>query len=459
MLAADPIQVVEASSVSEALASVSRAPFDAACVAARLQEDPTDRSGLEVVKAIRAASRETGVIVVGASLELADVRSAMRAGARDYVLRDELSRDVLLATFGSLPRWVPGERPRAEPRLIGSSPAMQRVRRVIERVADCDATVLVRGETGVGKELVARALHARSARKREPFVAVNCSALPGTLVESLLFGHERGAFTGADRRVRGQMELAGAGTILLDEIAEMAPELQSKLLRILEDKRFRPLGAEVELPLRARVVAATHADLEALVVSGRFREDLFYRLNVVSIDVPSIAERLDDLADLLAALSAELPVPLRFTADSVEWLSRRAWPGNVRELKNLVARIALLGDDEVVDAVILEALAADRRALDSVGEVDRLARALLALPDRLGSKLRVMERAVLHHAVEACGGNKAAAARLIGMDRKSLERRIDSSAADPRSRSRAVGGGGPASSRTPLPPGRPDDDE
>src|SRR6185369_126352 len=197
---------------------------------------------------------------------------------------------------------------------------IDRVRRVIERVAESGSTVLVRGETGTGKELVARALHETSSRRAEPFQAVNCSALPGTLIESLIFGHERGAFTGAERRRRGQLELAGAGTLLLDEIAEMPTELQAKLLRVLEDRRFRPLGAEIELPLRARIVAATHVDLEQRIAQGRFREDLFYRLNVVTVTLPSLADRGDDMLELLATFAGEGTRKLRFTDGAIAWL-------------------------------------------------------------------------------------------------------------------------------------------
>jgi DNA-binding NtrC family response regulator len=293
----------------------------------------------------------------------------------------------------------------------------------VRRLADASAPVLIRGETGTGKELVARALHETSARHSEPFIAVNCSALPGTLIESLIFGHERGAFTGAERRTRGQLELAGAGTVLLDEIAEMPVDLQAKLLRVLEDRRFRPLGSEEERPLKARVLASTHVDLEERIAEGRFREDLLYRLNVVTIHVPSLAERVDDVPELVSAFAAELPRKLHFTEEAISWLERRAWPGNVRELQNVVQRIALLAEVDTVDVATLEELAGSPASGDSRMEIDRMARSLLALPDRLGSKLDVIERAVLHHAIETCGGNKSAAARLIGVDRKALERR------------------------------------
>ena len=210
--------------------------------------------------------------------------------------------------------------------------------------------MLIRGETGTGKELVARA-HPRGERApHEPFVAVNCSALPGTLIESLIFGHERGAFTGADRRIRGQFELAGAGTLLLDEIAEMPVELQAKLLRVLEERPLPPPRRGDRACRCARAsLAATHVDLEARIAEGRFREDLFYRLNVVTIALPSLAERAEDIPELVSAFASQLQRKLRFTEGAMAWLSRRPWPGNVRELRNVVERLALLAEDDIVD--------------------------------------------------------------------------------------------------------------
>ncbi|MGH7297299.1 MAG: sigma 54-interacting transcriptional regulator, partial [Polyangiaceae bacterium] len=211
--------------------------------------------------------------------------------------------------------------------------------------------------------------------------------------------------------------------ILLDEIAEMPGELQAKLLRVLETRQFRPLGAEEERPLRARVLASTHVDLERRIAEGRFRDDLYYRLNVVTIHVPSLAERMEDLPELVSAFASELPRKLRFNETAVGWLARRPWAGNVRELRNVIHRTALLAERDAVDAIALEEIAGPGTGGDARIEIDRMARALLALPERVGSKLDVIERAVLHHAIESCGGNKSAAARLIGVDRKALERR------------------------------------
>jgi DNA-binding NtrC family response regulator len=432
----EDVEVVEAGGVEEALAVVQKAPPDLLLLDIRLSPDARDRGGLDLLRKLRSTGSSVPAIMVTSLVELSEIREAMRNGAQDYVLKDELCPEMLLPIVKTFRERLAlrGEVERLRERvdrswglsaLVGISRAMEIVRHMIRRVADANATVLVRGETGTGKELVARALHEMSARRNEPFVAVNCSALPGTLIESLIFGHERGAFTGAERRTRGQLELAGGGTMLLDEIAEMPIDLQAKLLRVLEDRRFRPLGAEEERPLMARIVASTHVDLQRRIAEGRFREDLYYRLNVVTLQVPSLAERVEDIPQLVASFSGDLPRKLRFTENAMAWLERRPWPGNVRELRNVVERIALLAENDTIDVPTLEEFANPPAAGDARLEIDKMARSLLALPDRLGSKLDVIERAILHHAIESCGGNKSAAARLIGVDRKALERRWD----------------------------------
>jgi DNA-binding NtrC family response regulator len=435
MLAPLPdIEVTDASSIDEALGHVDRTSFDLLLLDIRLSEDTRDRGGLDLLRRLRNQGITTPVVMVTSMSEVAEVREAMRSGAQDYVFKDELSPELLLPVVQNfrdrmvLVGQVARLREKVEETygaraIVGSSPSIDRVRKLIARVGQSNATVLIRGETGSGKELVARAIHEASPRHDDPFIPVNCSALPGSLIESLLFGHERGAFTGADRRARGQLELAGEGTVLLDEIAEMPIDLQAKLLRVLEDRRFRPLGAEQEVPLRARVLAATHVDLEKRIAEGRFREDLFYRLNVVTIDVPALADRESDIPELIAAFTAQLSRKIRFSEPAIVWMTKRRWPGNVRELRNVVERLALLADTEAIEVKTLEELARERYNVQADQEIDRLARVILSLPDKLGSKLHVIERAVLHHAIEACGGNKSAAARLIGVDRKSLERK------------------------------------
>jgi DNA-binding NtrC family response regulator len=433
LAAMDGVEVAEAGSVGEALSAIERAPPDLLLLDIRLSADARDRGGLDLLRKLRSTGASVPAVMVTSLVELGEVREAMRCGAQDYVLKDELCPEMLLPIVEAFRERLAlrGEVARLRERverawgigaIVGSSRQIDGVRRLVKRVAEANATVLIRGDTGTGKELVARALHESSGRRDGPFIAVNCSALPGTLIESLIFGHERGAFTGAERRTRGQLELAGSGTILLDEIAEMPIELQAKLLRVLEDRRFRPLGSEDERPLNARVLASTHVDLERRIAEGRFREDLFYRLNVVTIHVPSLNERLDDVPELVSSFVSELSRKLRFTEAAMAWLARRPWPGNVRELRNVIERVALLAEDDLVDVPTLEELAYGTSSGNAL-EIDRMARSLLALPDRLGSKLDVIERAVLHHAIESCGGNKSAAARLIGVDRKSLERR------------------------------------
>jgi two-component system response regulator HydG len=428
------VEILEAASLEEAMSQVQSADPDLLLVDIRLSPRPTDRGGLELLRWLKQKGLTVPAVVVTASTELHEIREAMRLGAKDYVLKDELCPEMLLPIVQGLrERMVmAGEVRRLReqvdqafgPRaLVGSCPQMQRVRYLVDRLADSDAPVLIRGETGTGKELVARALHNLSARRDQPFLAVNCSALPGTLIESLIFGHVKGAFTGADRRMRGHFEMAGGGTVLLDEIAEMPGELQAKLLRVLEDRRFRPLGAEQELPLRARILAATHVDLEQRMHDGRFREDLFYRLNVVSIVLPPLAERGGDIVELLAAFTAELPRKLCFSDEAVEWLRARRWAGNVRELRNLVERLHLLAERDEIDVATLNDMS-EPNGSRAAREVDRIVQAILTLPTTMGSKLDFIERAVLHHAIETSAGNKSAAARMVGVDRRAFDRRL-----------------------------------
>jgi two-component system response regulator HydG len=427
------VEIIEAGTLEESQQAVQAQEPDLLLVDIRLSDRPTDRGGLDLLRWLGEQGYGTPAVMVTGSTELSEIREAMRLGAKDYVLKDELCPEMLLPIVQglgeklALTRQVRHLREKVDrtwglSALVGSSPQMERVRQLIRRLAEADASLLIRGETGTGKELVARALHTLSHRRDEPFLAVNCSALPGSLIESLIFGHMKGAFTGADRRMRGQFELAESGTVLLDEVAEMPVELQAKLLRVLEDRRFRPLGGEKELPLRARVLAATNVDLEHRMHEGRFREDLYYRLNVVSIELPPLAERGDDIVELLHAFIANGPRKLRFDQSAIEWLRSRRWVGNVRELRNVVERVTLLADQDNVDLASLRELVDDDGSR-AAREIDKMAKAILALPLRVGSKLEFVERAVLHHAIETCAGNKSAAARLVGVDRKALERR------------------------------------
>lgn len=428
------IEVVEASSGDEARLRIETQDIDAMLLDIRLSDAPSDRGGLDFLRWVRGTGRAIPAVMVTGVTELAEIREAMRQGAQDYVLKDELCAEMILPIIDGIRERLTlkdevqrlreqVDRRQGLPAIVGASPAIERVRKLVRRVADADAPILVRGATGSGKEMVARAIHYAGKRAGQPLLAVNCSALPGTLIESLVFGHQRGAFTGADRRVRGQLELAGAGTLMLDEIAEMPIELQAKLLRVIEDRKFRPLGSEEEFTLEARIIAATHVDLERRIGDGTFREDLYFRLNVVTIDVPPLSERDEDIPHLVQAFASEQTRALRFTDAAVTWLRSRHWAGNVRELRNAIERLSLLAESDVIDVPMLEELVGSDGVLVE-RELTRLAKTLLTLSTKETSKLDAIQRAVVDQALAAAGGNKSAAARLLGVHRKMLERMV-----------------------------------
>ncbi len=295
--------------------------------------------------------------------------------------------------------------------LVGQSEGIVRLRAELPRVAASDASVLIWGETGSGKGLVARALHARSARRGRPFVHVDCAALSPTVIESELFGHERGAFTDAVARRPGRFELAGRGTLFLDEIGDLAPELQAKLLRVLQDREYERVGGVETLHLRARVVAATHRDLPAQVAAGRFRSDLFYRLDVLSLRVPPLRERREDLPALLEQLQAAFGVTEPPTPDVLDALAQHDWPGNVRELANVVERVLTL--EGRLDPVAIERALSRRPAPASAKPLTHVR------PDEAMTRERVVR------VLAECGGNVRRAARSLGIPRSTLRYRIE----------------------------------
>lgn len=432
------VEVVEAASVDEARLRVETQDIDAMLLDIRLSDSPADRGGLDFLRWVRSTGRGMPAVMVTGVSEIAEIREAMRQGAQDYVLKDELCAEMILPIVdGIRERFAlkdevqrlreQVDRRQGLPALVGASAAIERVRKLVRRVADADAPILVRGATGCGKEMVARAIHYAGKRASQPLLAVNCSALPGTLIESLVFGHQRGAFTGADRRVRGQLELAGAGTLLLDEIAEMPIELQAKLLRVIEDRKFRPLGAEEEVTLDARIIAATNVDLERRINDGTFREDLYFRLNVVTIDVPPLSERDDDIPHLVQTFASEQTRALRFTDAAVAWMRSHRWAGNVRELKNAIERLSLLAESDVIDVPTLEELVGSQDVLVE-RELTRIAKTLLTLTTKEPSKLDAIQRAMVEQALAVAKGNKSAAARLLGVHRKMLERMVKADA-------------------------------
>jgi transcriptional regulator with PAS, ATPase and Fis domain len=306
------------------------------------------------------------------------------------------------------------------PELIGQHPLLEQVRTLVRKLATTDATVLVQGESGTGKEVVARMIHATSGRAEQAFVAVNCGAIPAELLESEMFGHERGAFTGAVGARAGMFQLAHRGTIFLDEIAEMSPALQVKLLRVLQEREVRPLGSDHSMKIDVRVITATNKDLEAEVAAGRFREDLYYRLNVVPVSLPPLRERRSDIPLLVEHFLAKhcerhRRGAVRITEEAMVHLWEHSWPGNVRQLENLVERLVILCDHDVVDESDLPPTMRTfitRRCIPDV----RVADAGLDL----NLVVEEFENGLISKALSRTHGNKQAAARLLGVNRTTL---------------------------------------
>jgi DNA-binding NtrC family response regulator len=389
------------------------------------------RDGGELLEEVRRRSLGCGFVVMTAYGTIAHAVEAVRLGADDY-LSKPFERDALLLAVrrvlrtrrleseNRLLRDAVGEGNRFG-RLIGSSPAMQRLYRTIEKVAATDATVLILGESGTGKELVARTLHRSSRRGDRPFVAVNCAAIPDTLIESELFGHERGAFTGAHRRRQGRFEEAAGGTLFLDEIASMPLPLQATLLRVLQERTVTRVGGSGETEVDVRVVAASNRDLPALVAEGAFREDLYYRLNVVPVELPPLRDRRDDIPLLAEAFLEQAsarhgrevgPLP----PAAIRLLLEHGWPGNVRELANAVERLVLLAEDGRISVEDLPPAIRGRDTGASAGA--------FRLPAE-GVDWNAMEESLLRQALERSGGNRAAAARLLGLGYKAFLYRLE----------------------------------
>lgn len=329
--------------------------------------------------------------------------------------------DTLRARMVVVPKAPKSDKLKRFGSLYGSSPAMQSIYGLIERVAQTDATVLIVGESGSGKELVANSIHRLSARSKGPFVALNCGAIPATLIEAELFGYEKGAFTGAAKTHRGYIERAQGGTLFLDEITEMPLEMQVRLLRVLETGTFCRVGGDQEIRSEARIIAATNRDPGTAVADGHLREDLMYRLAVFPINLPPLRSRGDDVELLarhfLAALNDEAGTDKTFTRESLSVLRAHTWPGNVRELKNCVQRAFILGDDEVD----LKQMTPAHRAAASDGTCLRFT---------IGTPLAVMEKKTIFATLEHCSGNKRRAAEVLGVSLKTLYNRLSEYAAD-----------------------------
>ncbi|CAN5292541.1 sigma-54 dependent transcriptional regulator [soil metagenome] len=387
-------------------------------------------TGIELTHELRSRHPDLLPIVLTGQGGLETAIAAIRAGAYDFITKpvkiDALAISVSRAVEHlSLKREV--KRLRTENRdsaidgIAGSSPAIRETIELVRRVSDSDATVLVTGESGTGKELVARALHNLSPRRDQPFVAVNCAAMPAHLLESELFGHVRGAFTDAKRSRAGLFVQAGAGTIFLDEIGEMPIEMQVKLLRVLQERKVRPVGGDEEVPFEARVITATNRDLETEVEEKRFREDLFYRINVVAIPVPPLRARAGDILLLaqffLKRIAGRTSKPVQgISGPAARLLMDYDWPGNVRELENCMERaVALCRLDEITVDDLPSKIQEHQSSkivitTESPGEL---------------ITLHEMERRYVRQVLTAVGGNKTHAARILGIDRRSLYRRLE----------------------------------
>jgi two-component system response regulator AtoC len=416
-------EVSTAASAEEAFDSLVEA--DPALVITDVRMPGMD--GLELLGHVRSRLPDTDVIVITAHEDMRGAMQAMKAGAQDYLVKpldlDQL--DLLVERCfrnRRLRRRVKHlDAQEAESyaldRLVGRDPRMIEISKLIGSLTDNRAPVLIRGETGTGKELIARAIHFNSAASGEPFVAVNCTALTETLLESELFGHVRGAFTGAVSDHRGRFELAGAGTIFLDEIADTSPQFQAKLLRVLENHEFYPVGGERSRLTEARVIAATNAPIEERVTEGRFREDLYFRLRVVEVAVPPLRDRRGDIPllaeHLLARIAHDLHRDVRLITDeALEALREYDWPGNVRELENTLTRAVVLSRGPVIS---LEHLSLGSDAGSGPGTDGR---------DDEGRSLEAVEKAHVQRTLDHTGGNKRQAARILEISRPRLDRLI-----------------------------------
>ena len=426
--------VQEAADLESARAILAQSPVDLALIDIRLSDDARNRDGLILVREVVEGTSATAVCVT-ASREIAQIRTAIRSGAYDYVLKDDLCEDTLepiveaVQSRRRLEAEVQVLRARLAtdaplPGIVGTSPAMIRLREMLRRVAVSERPALITGATGAGKEVAVRAVHALGPHPDAPLLDVNCGAFAENLIESELFGHERGAFTGAERRKQGYLGTVGVGTLFLDEIAELPMALQTRLLRVIETGRFRPVGASAqEQSFEGRIVAATHADLADRVDQRSFREDLYYRLNVLHVKIPPLVEHPEDIPALVGHFLRQQRRPLQFTTEALALLQAQPWPGNVRQLRSLIDRLSLFADDDLVTPALVERFT-DGDTVSTDDTLQKIARTVLHLPIE-GSLLSAMEGALIEEAMTMADHNKSAAARLLNVHRKAVERRLD----------------------------------
>jgi DNA-binding NtrC family response regulator len=423
--------VGEAGSGKEALAALAQDDWDLVFLDHRLP----DTTGLQVLERIHADNPDVCVVMMTAFGTVEDAVQAMKLGAYDYLTKPVRPDEMVVVAAKALEttrlrREV--RRLRAERqdqfgkfKIVGTSPAMAEVLAMVEKICASPATtVLLEGESGTGKNVVAKAIHYASPRRDAPFVNITCSALTESLLESELFGHERGAFTDAKTQKKGLLEVAAGGTAFLDEIGEMGPAMQAKLLRFLEEKSFKRVGGTRDIKVDVRIIAATNRDLDQDVHDGRFRQDLYYRLEVIPIRIPPLRERQEDIPALAQHFLDEFNRELRretegLTPAAIALLLAHDWPGNVRELRNVIERVMILEDKHVIDAGDLPTFrkTAEPSGDDGAPEVGR------RLPvGRLS--LDELERAAIRQALDASGGNQVRAAKLLGISRDTLRYRI-----------------------------------
>jgi nitrogen regulation protein NR(I) len=445
-LASDELDVVCANTATDGIERVRSESPDVVLLDVRLP----DFSGLEAYGKIREIDPRLPVVVITAHSTTETAIEAMKMGAYEYLLKPvdlQQLRQVVagaldLSRLNRVPAVLDGEdrgEMQADP-MIGQSASMQSVYKAIGRVASQDVAVLILGESGTGKELVARAIYQHSRRSKAPLLAINCAAIPETLLESELFGHEKGSFTGADRRRIGKFEQASGGTLFLDEVGDMSFATQSKLLRLLQEQRFERVGGNETIRTDVRIIAATNHDLAALAAAGRFREDLFYRLNVFAVRVPPLRDRMDDLPLLVDHFversSRELGKNVRsISADSMQMLARHNWPGNVRELESTLkyAMVHATGNiitpDCLPDVLRMSGTTTKPNGEDAVAlDVGQYSRRLLAANQSniYHTVLSAVDRVVLGEVLRHTKGNQVEAARLLGVSRNTLRAKLRS---------------------------------
>ncbi|MBN1655479.1 MAG: sigma-54-dependent Fis family transcriptional regulator [Deltaproteobacteria bacterium] len=424
--------VLTASGYAEAADAINRSKYPLPVVVTDLAM--RGGSGLDVLAAAKQRDPTTEVILVTAHASLENALEAMRAGAFDFVTKPFSPKELVSLLEKALSRRAMElENNQLRKRivyhdaqeLVGHSPAMRAVLRLVERVSKTNATVLITGESGTGKEVIARAIHRRSNRSDKPMLVVNCGALPPELMESELFGHEKGAFTGATNKHLGVFGAADGGTVLLDEVGELPLSVQSKLLRVLNSRHVRPIGAAAEIPVDVRVFAATNRDIEADVAKGRFRQDLYYRLNVMRIEVPALRDRREDIPlfieRMIANISKEIGKDIvAMTPEAIRVLMGYAFPGNVRELKNVIERAVTLSGARTIGVGDLPSEICPPAPVAFSGP--------LSLPDegcRLDNVIDSVERRLLVDALKRTGGRRKQTAKLLGITTRSLRYRLE----------------------------------